>query len=80
MIYRTQSYLGSRLLRGTRVTVQAFAVVGLTDRGIYDNKLICSHHPFGRWQHYQVRLFFTIYLKCKWLLNLIRGRTGRNAC
>jgi len=72
--------LGPRLPRGTRVTVQAFGAVGLTDRGMYDDKLICSHQPLGRWQRWWVLLFFTFYARCKWLLNLFRGQTGRNAC
>jgi len=72
--------LGPRLSRGSRVTVQAFGAVGLTDRGMYDDKLICSHYPVGRWQRFRVLLFFTIYARCKWLLNLIRGQGGRNAC
>ena len=72
--------LGPRLPRGTRVTVRAFGAVGLTDHGMYDDKLICSHHPVGRWQRLRVLLFFTIYAKCKWLLNLTRGQSGRNAC
>ena len=72
--------LGPRLRRGTRVTVQAFGAVGMTDRGMYDDKLICSHHPVGRKQRLLVLLFFSFYAKCKWLLNLIRGRAGRNAC
>jgi inorganic pyrophosphatase len=72
--------LGPRLPRGTRVSVKAFGAVGLTDRGLYDDKLICSHHPIGRWQRSLVLLFFIFYAKCKWLLNLIRSRPGRNAC
>ena len=72
--------LGPRLPRGTRVTVQAFGSVGLTDRGMYDDKLICSHHHVGRWKRSLVLLFFTFYAKCKWMLNFIRGQTGRNAC
>ena len=72
--------LGPRLSRGSRATVRAFGSVGMTDRGMYDDKLICSHYPVGRWQRFQVLLFFTIYAKCKWLLNLARGQTGRNAC
>ena len=72
--------LGPRLPRGTRVRVQAFGAVGLTDRGMYDDKLICSRQPLT---HRQVRLllgFFSLYARCKWLLNLLRGRPGRSAC
>ena len=72
--------LGPRLPRGTRVAVKAFGAIGLTDRGMYDDKLICSQYPVGRWQRFQVLLFFSFYARCKWLLNLFRGQTGRNAC
>ena len=72
--------LGPRLPHGTRVTVRAFGAVGLTDHGMYDDKLICSDHPVGRWQRLRILLFFTFYVKCKWLLNLFRGYTGRNSC
>jgi inorganic pyrophosphatase len=72
--------LGPRLPRGARVTVQAFGAVGLTDRGMYDDKLICSEHPVGEWQRRLVLLFFGFYARCKWLLNLLRGQGGRNAC
>ena len=72
--------LGPRLPLGTRVTMRAFGAVGLTDRGLYDDKLICCHHPLGWWQRLWVLLFFTFYAKCKWLLNLFRGHAGRNAC
>ena len=37
--------LGPRLARGERVTVRAWGAVGLSDRGMYDDKLICSERP-----------------------------------
>jgi inorganic pyrophosphatase len=72
--------LGPRLPRGTRVRVKAFAAVGLTDRGMYDDKLICSDCPPGHRQRRMVLAFFIVYARCKWLLNLFRGRPGPNAC
>lgn len=72
--------LGRRLPRGTRVTVSAFGAVGLTDRGMYDDKLICSQHAIGGMHRRLVLAFFAFYAKCKWLLNQARGRAGRNAC
>ena len=72
--------LGPRLRRGTRIAVQAFGAIGLTDRGMYDDKLICSNHPIGPVQRFGVLLFFKFYARCKGLLNLIRGRSGRNNC
>ncbi len=72
--------LGPRLRRGTRVVVQVFGAIGLTDHGMYDDKLICSQHPLRPWQRHLVLLFFRIYAKCKGGLNFFRGRSGRNAC
>ena len=72
--------LGPRLPRGTRLTVKAYAAVGLTDRGMYDDKLICSMRPLTTRQRRFVHGFFRFYARCKWLLNLLRGRPGRNAC
>ncbi|MGB5467917.1 MAG: inorganic diphosphatase [Sedimenticolaceae bacterium] len=72
--------LGRRLPRGARVTVSAFGAVGLTDRGMYDDKLICSRQAIGGMRRRLVLAFFAFYAKCKWLLNKARGRAGRNAC
>lgn len=72
--------LGPHLRRGSRVTVQAFGAVSLTDRGMTDDKLICSHRPVGPRQRYLILLFFSFYAKCKGVLNFFRGRRGRNAC
>ncbi len=72
--------LGPRLRRGTRVTVRAFGAVGFTDRSMYDDKLICSDHPIGPVKRFLVLLFFKFYARCKGLLNLLRGRSGRNNC
>ena len=72
--------LGPRLRRGTRVRVKAFGAVGLTDRGLYDDKLICSADCLGSVQRFLVVLFFRFYARCKGLLNFFRGRGGRNAC
>jgi inorganic pyrophosphatase len=72
--------LGPRLQRGVRVTVKAFGAVGLTDRGMYDDKLICSYGPLGPGRRFLILLFFKLYARCKGLLNYLRGRAGRNAC
>ena len=72
--------LGPRLRRGARVTVKAFGAVGLTDRGLYDDKLICSQHPLTPWSRFLILFFFNFYAKSKGLLNFFRGRAGRNAC
>lgn len=71
--------LGPRLRRGTRTTVTVYGAVGLTDRGLYDDKLICAPRPVSGRQKRWVLAFFVVYAKCKWLLNLLRGRSGRCA-
>jgi inorganic pyrophosphatase len=68
--------LGPRLRRGTRVTVRAYGAVGLTDRGMYDDKLICSTRPINRLQKQLVLAFFVVYARFKWLLNRLRRRPG----
>lgn len=72
--------LGPRLSRGTRVSIRAQGAVGLTDRGMYDDKLICCQSPLQPWKRFLVLQFFRFYAKCKWILNFLRGRPGRNAC
>jgi len=72
--------LGPRLPRGARVRVPAWGAVVLTDRGMTDDKLICSEKPLSPLQRRLVLLFFHLYAKCKGLLNLWRRRPGRNAC
>ena len=72
--------LGPRLPRGARVRVYAFGAVGLTDRGMYDDKLICSRRPIGPSTRRLVGLFFAFYAKSKWVLNRLRGQRGRCAC
>ncbi len=72
--------LGRRLPRGTRVEVYPWGAVGLTDRGMYDDKLVCSDRPLRCWDRWFVLLFFHFYAFCKRLLNLYRGRRGRTMC
>ena len=72
--------LGPRLRLGTRVHVKAWAAVTLTDRGMSDDKLICSDHPPSLAEYRNVLRFFHFYAKCKGLLNFWRRRPGRNAC
>ncbi len=72
--------LGGRLRYGTRIHTRAYAAIGLTDRGMYDDKLICSSRPLTAPQKLFVLGFFRFYAGCKRLLNLLRGHPGRNAC
>ncbi len=72
--------LGPRLRYGTRLRVKAWAAVTLTDRGMSDDKLICSAQPPSPAQIAGVLRFFRFYARCKGLINLWRRRRGRNAC
>jgi inorganic pyrophosphatase len=72
--------LGPRLRLGTRTRLQAWGAVTLTDRGMSDDKLICSDRRPSLADIQQVLRFFHFYARCKGLLNLWRRRPGRNAC
>ena len=72
--------LGPRLRLGTRITVAAWGAVTLTDRGMADDKLVCSDKPLRASQRRDVLRFFRFYARCKGVLNAWRGRPGRNAC
>ena len=72
--------LGPRLALGARMRIKAWGAVTLTDRGMSDDKLICSDHPPSPAEYRNVLRFFHFYAKCKGLLNLWRRRPGRNAC
>ena len=72
--------LGPRLPRGKHITVAAAGAVGLTDRGMYDDKIICSPVPVTPRQRFLILLFFRFYARCKGILNFFRGRPGRNKC
>ena len=52
----------------------------LVDRGMTDDKLICSVCPISIAQRQEVLRFFRFYAKCKSLLNWYRGRPGQNRC
>jgi len=73
--------LGPRLAPGTRLKVLAHGAVGLHDRGLYDDKLICTSDALSpaqlRRRRRLVLAFFRIYGWAKRLLNLWRGRPGR---
>ena len=72
--------MGPRLPLGARVRVEARGAVVFTDRGMSDDKLICSSKPLTSAQRRNVLRFFHLYARCKALLNLYRRRPGRNRC
>ena len=72
--------LGPRLRLGTRMRLRAWGAVTLTDRGLIDDKLICSDCRPSADEIRQVLRFFRFYSRCKSLLNFARRRPGRNTC
>ena len=72
--------LGPRLRFGEHTRVKAWGAITLTDRGMSDDKLICSDHRPTDAERDGVLRFFRFYARCKGLLNLMRHRPGRNAC
>ncbi len=72
--------LGPRLPRGTVVDVRSHGAIGFTDRGMYDDKLICSQKDLTPQNRRLVLAFFHLYAVCKRLLNLYRGRPGETYC
>ena len=72
--------LGPRLALGTRLRTKAWGAVTFTDRGMSDDKLICGDRAPTLSERRNVLRFFAFYARCKGLLNVWRGRPGRNAC
>lgn len=72
--------LGPRLRLGSRSRIRAWGAIILRDRGMVDDKLICSQQRPSPAEIEQVLRFFHFYARCKGLLNRWRGRPGRNAC
>lgn len=72
--------LGPRLPAGSRVTLPPWGAVILIDRGMSDDKLICSDQPVDAATRQRILRFFAFYARCKALLNWWRRRPGRNAC
>ena len=72
--------LGPRLPAGSRIRIRAWGAVILRDRGMVDDKLVCSDQPLTPSQRRWVLRFFGFYARCKGLLNLVRHHPGRNAC
>jgi inorganic pyrophosphatase len=72
--------LGPRLPLGTQLQIPAWGAVILIDRGMADDKLICSSRPVTATERQRVLRFFRLYARCKGLLNLWRRRPGRNEC
>src|SRR5258705_2294660 len=72
--------LGKRIAYGTPLRVIAWDAVRFTDRGLSDDKLICSEHAPSDQQCSEVLRVFHFDAKCKGMLNLWRRRPGQNSC
>lgn len=72
--------LGPRLPAGACLRIRAWGAVVMTDRGMSDDKLICSHRQLLPVERRDVLRFFRFYARCKGVLNFLRRRPGRNAC
>lgn len=72
--------LGPRLAVGTRIQVNAYGSVGLSERYMSDDKLICALKPITVAEKRNVLRFFKTYALCKGLLNVLRNQPGRSRC
>jgi inorganic pyrophosphatase len=72
--------LGPRLAIGTKVRVNAYGAVGLSERYMYDDKLICARSPITAMDRRKVLGFFRVYAFCKGMLNIVRRQHGRSRC
>ena len=72
--------LGPRRPRGSRLWIPARGAVGLSDRGMYDDKLVCSEARLSEPERRRVLRFFRVYARCKRLLNWLRRQPGLTRC
>jgi inorganic pyrophosphatase len=72
--------LGPRLPYGTKTKVKAWAAITLSDRGMIDDKIVCSAEPLTPAQEQALLRLFAFYAFCKGWLNRARRRPGRTAC
>ena len=72
--------LGPRLAVGSRVKVSAYGAVGLSERFMYDDKLVCAKTPVSAAERNRIVRFFHTYAFCKGILNVLRGQRGRSRC
>ena len=72
--------LGPRASRGATRRTQVRAVIGLTDRGLYDDKVICSDRPLRAIDRFLLLNFFRAYAMFKRVLNFLRAQSGPTHC
>jgi inorganic pyrophosphatase len=72
--------LGPRLAVGSKVHVNAYGAVGLSERFMYDDKLVCATKPINSNDRRNILAFFRFYAFFKGLLNVMRGHEGHSHC
>lgn len=72
--------LGPRLPAGTRLEVTARIAVGLAERYMYDDKLVCSERRLSPSDYCMIISFMHFYAFCKGLRNRLKGRRGPTYC
>jgi inorganic pyrophosphatase len=72
--------LGPRLPVGTRIETTAYGAVGLSERFMSDDKLVCGDLPILDSERRKILHFFRFYAFCKGILNRIRRQPGRSSC
>ncbi len=72
--------LGPRIPRGQQIRIPAWGAIGLHERHLYDDKLICAVAPPGRFQQQWIVSFFHFYAYCKGVLNYLRRQQGASYC
>ena len=68
--------LGPRLPYGSVVERDVVGVVRFLDAGAVDDKLILADHSPSAGALRLLRLFFSVYSPCRWLLNRSQGIRG----
>jgi inorganic pyrophosphatase len=72
--------LGPRLPAGTRIETTAYGAVGLSERFMSDDKLVCDDLPILDSDRRKILRFFRFYAICKGILNRVRRQPGRSSC
>jgi inorganic pyrophosphatase len=70
--------LGPRLPKGTRMQAHVLARANFYDAGSFDGKWVCGQSMSER-ERQGLVLFFSVYARCKAMLNWLRGVHGKTS-
>lgn len=70
--------LGPRLPKGTRMQTRVLARANFYDAGSFDGKWVCGQSMSER-ERQGLVLFFSVYARCKAMLNWLRGVHGKTS-